>query len=116
VLTALVACSSWQTGRVPVAAGSAGTASDSVPLGKPLRVQTNGGASYELTDAVVVHDSIVGWDTGTRNRVGIPLADVRTVATHRVSVARTSVLVLGLAAIAILLAATAATASLGNIQ
>lgn len=111
-LLLLSACTSWQARTAPTAAG----ASDTASLGHRVRVETSSGASYELVDAAVVHDSVVGLSAQSHQRVALALSDVRSTQTRRFSALRTTGLVVGLGAVAFVIALAAAVAAVGNFQ
>ena len=80
LLCATTGCSTWRATSVPAA-----TAPSAAP--RPVRFVRAGVDTVILERAVVLGDSLVGWQG--RRRVATPLTDVQQLETARVDVRRT---------------------------
>jgi hypothetical protein len=96
LLVTLGACTSWQHQSAPAPQVVA------AQNGQAVRVVRRDGSVYELHNAIMANDSIVGWGEGNpRARVSVPLAEVERIDARRVSVARTAGLAAGLTVVAL---------------
>jgi hypothetical protein len=66
-----------------------------------VRVTRNDGTALVLSSTRIANDSVIGAWPGSWTRVAVPVSDVKRLETYRVSADRTTIVVIGVAAAAI---------------
>jgi hypothetical protein len=69
-----------------------------------VRVTRNDGTGLVLVSTRIANDSVIGAWAGSSTRVAVPASDVKRLETYRVSADRTTIVVIGVAAAAIVFA------------
>lgn len=108
LLTQLTACMTWRPLREP-REQQAGE--------KPIRdarLTLRNGTEISLHDVTVRSDSVIGFAGDARERRAFPSADVASIAQRKMSVARSSILVVGAATLTFLILVAAAMGQLAN--
>jgi hypothetical protein len=97
LLTQLTACMTWRP--VPSTLEQAGA--EPIPR---ARVRMRSGAELALREVTVSSDSVIGLSGSPRERRALPRADVVSIDRRQLSVGRTAGLVVGVAAVTVIVA------------